>query len=111
MDNDKLVTETEKRKNIETTVKEFEEYVRSKGTDVLPTIMVIYNVPGTPLTFKSQISVCNPKEEGKRSCTKRISELVADLFPVPVDERAPRAPRKPKEAKKEKNGDKGRGSK
>lgn len=107
MSNDELVAETEKRKSIEMTVRTLEEYVRTVDVALLPTIFVAYKAPDGKLTIKSQISVCNPKEEGKRSCSKRVTELVSDLFPVPVDERAPR---KPKEKKPPANGG-GRGKK
>jgi hypothetical protein len=42
MSNDELVAETEKRKNIEAVVKEFEQYVQSKDPTLLPTIFVMY---------------------------------------------------------------------
>jgi hypothetical protein len=111
MDNEKLVAETEKRKQTELMCKEIEEFFSSKDPTLLPTLLVVYKNPVGVVTTASQISVCNPKDDGKRSCTKRIAELISDLFPVPVDQRAPRAPRKPKEDKKEKNGEKGRGGK
>lgn len=111
MSNEELVTETAKRQNIEATVKALEEQVRATDPELLPSLFVAYKVPGGKLLVKAQISVCNPDEEGKRSCTKRVMELIADLFPLPADERAPRTPRKPKVEKKEKNGDKGRGPK
>lgn len=96
MSNDQLVAETEKRKAIEATVKEFEQYVQSKDPAVLPTLLIAYKQPNGVLMVKSQISVCNPAEENRRSCTKRVDELVNDLFPVPADERAPRKPAKEK---------------
>lgn len=106
MDNDALVAETEKRKHIEETVKMLEEQVRAIDPVLMPTLFVAYKTPGGTLLVKAQIGVCNPKEEGKRSCSKRVSELVSDLFPVPSDERPPRVPRKKKE-----NGDKNKGQK
>ena len=109
MSNDELVTETEKRKNIESTVKALEEQVRATDPVLLPTIFVAYKAPDGKLLIKAQISVCNPKEEGKRSCAKRVAELVADLFPAPADERAPRKPKAGKAAAP--NGDKGKGGK
>ena len=109
MSNDELVAETEKRKNIEALVKEFEQYIQSKDPTLLPTILVVYKAPDGKLLMKSQISVCNPKGDGKRSCAKRVAELVADLFPVPADERAPRKPKAAKAAAP--NGDKGKGGK
>lgn len=99
MDNDALVAETENRKLVEKSCKEIEEYVRSVDPNTLPTILVVYKGTDGSLLIKSQIRVCNPKEEGKRSCAKRVAELVSDLFPTPADERAPRAPRKPKGTK------------
>jgi len=107
MSNDELVVETEKRKNIESTVKALEEQVRATDPVLLPTIFVAYKAPDGKLLIKAQISVCNPKEEGKRSCAKRVAELVADLFPAPADERAPRKPKAAKAATPA-NGDKGK---
>lgn len=98
MTNDDLVAETEKRKRIEQTCKEIEEFIRSKDPLTLPTLLVMYGGESPALMIKSQISVCNPKGEGKRSCAKRVSELVNDLFPVPTDERAPRKPKTTKPA-------------
>jgi hypothetical protein len=96
MSNDELVAETEKRKAIEATVKTLEEYVRTVDATLLPTLFVAYKAPDGKLMIKSQIGVCDPKGDGKRSCAKRVSELVGDLFPTPVDERAPRKPKTPK---------------
>jgi hypothetical protein len=104
MSNDELVAETEKRKNIEAVVKEFDQYICSKDPNTLPTILVVYRSPKGEVSIKSQISICNPKEESKRSCAKRVAELVADLFPIPADERAPRKPKAAKPAAT--NGDK-----
>jgi len=96
MSNDELVAETEKRKSIETTVKALEQHFQETDPTLLPTIFVAYKAPDGKLLVKSQISVCNPKGDGKRSCAKRVSELVGDLFPLPADERAPRKPREKK---------------
>lgn len=104
MGNDELVAETEKRKQIEAIVKEFEQYVLSKDPALLPTLFIAYKQPNGVLMVKSQIGICNPAEENKRSCKKRVDELVNDLFPVPADERAPRKPK----TKKSENGGKGK---
>lgn len=101
MSNDDLVAETEKRKAIEANVRVLEDQVRALDPSLLPTLFIAYKQPNGVLMVKSQISVCNPAEENKRSCTKRVDELVNDLFPVPADERAPR---KPKEKKPPANG-------
>lgn len=102
MGNDELVAETEKRKAIEANVKLLEEQVRALDPSLLPTLFIAYKQPNGVLLVTSQIRICNPAEENKRSCMKRVDELVNDLFPTPADERAPRKPRekKPEKGKK-----------
>lgn len=93
MSNDELVAETEKRKMIEAGVKVLEQQVAAMDINVLPTLFVAYKGADGTVVTKSLISICHPKEEGKRSCAKRVSELVNDLFPTPADDRAPRKPK------------------
>ena len=102
MGHDELVAETEKRKAIEANVRILEDQVRALDPALLPTLFVAYKAPDGKLLIKAQISVCNPKEENKRSCSKRVDELVKDMFPTPVDERAPRKKKEPNTKEKKK---------
>lgn len=101
MSNDELVAETEKRKTIEAGVKVLEQQVTAMDPNVMPTLFIAYKGTDGKVVTKSLISICDPKAEGKRSCTKRVFELISDLFPIPADARAPR---KPKEKKASENG-------
>lgn len=105
LDNDQLVVETEKRKNIEANVRVLEDQVRAMDPALLPTLFVAYKSADGTMLVKSQIGICSPAGDGKRSCTKRVAELINDLFPLPAEQRAPRSARKSKDP--EKNGAKG----
>lgn len=96
MSNDEIVADTEKRKKVLEACSKIQEFFDGLDPTHLPSLLVIHKGDEGKISVKSIISLCDPKDEGKRSCKKRVAELVSDLFPTPADKRAPRKPREKK---------------